>query len=279
MRILVTNDDGITSIGIAALAHELSKSHEVYVVAPETQLSSIGGARTYSRPIRMWRWDHGPYGSSVKAYVVDGTPADAVFVGVEIFKPDIVVSGINLGENVGLESLFISGTLNAAIQAALMGIPGIAASVEVPPMGKFSRISLDENYFSFIARLVKEMLNNASSRGWPSDIDVISINMPSPNRWRGEYAVTTKMSRKLFKEMLIKSTDPRGGEILWRWGNELSDIEEGSDAYLFYIEAKLTITPISLSSFNNIEKHNSIRELTELIDEAMHKAKRGFGSV
>lgn len=159
MRILVTNDDGLTSMGIVTLANELAKEHEVHVVAPETQLSSIGAARTYNRPIRMWKWSGGLYSDSVSVYATDGTPSDAVFMGINMFKPEIVVSGVNLGENIGLESLFISGTIGAVIQSSLMGTPGIAASIEVPPHSKFIIPQISADYFSGIVKVVKGIIN------------------------------------------------------------------------------------------------------------------------
>jgi len=247
LRILVTNDDGLSSPGIVTLANSLARDHEVHVIAPESQLSSIGAARTYSRPIRVWRLSNGLYVDSVNVYATDGTPSDAVFIGVNMFKPDIVISGINLGENVGLESIFISGTIGAVVQASLMGIPGLAVSIEVPPSGKFTIPQIRSDYFRDAVNVVNGIVGYIEAKGWFNGIDALSINIPSPGRWSGGYRVATRLARILFKETLIESKDPRGGNVYWRWGDELVQLDPDSDAYAFYKEGKLVVTPIILS--------------------------------
>ena len=268
MRILVTNDDGLTSMGIVALANELAKEHEVHVVAPETQLSSIGAARTYSRPIRLWKWSGGLYDNSISVYATDGTPSDAVFMGINMFKPDIVVSGVNLGENVGLESLFISGTIGAVIQSSLIGVPGIAASIEVPPHSKFTIPQINADYFSSIIKVVKGIIRHIENEGWINGIDALSLNMPSPSRWSGEYAVVSRMARHLFKETLIESSDPRGNKIYWRWGEELMQLDTDTDAYAFYREGKLTVTPLILGD-SGIRHSDIVKVIEELISKVI----------
>ncbi len=247
MRILVTNDDGLSSPGIVTLANSLAGDHEVHVIAPESQLSSIGAARTYNRPIRVWRWSNGLYGDSVDVYATDGTPSDAVFIGINMFKPDIVVSGVNLGENVGLESLFISGTIGAVVQASLMGVPGLAVSIEVPPSGKFTIPQIKGDYFRDAVSVVDGIVGYVEAKGWFNGIDALSINVPSPGRWSGGYKVVMRLARVLFKETLIESKDPRGGNVYWRWGEELVQLDPDSDAYAFYKEGKLVVTPIILN--------------------------------
>ncbi|WP_291999558.1 5'/3'-nucleotidase SurE [Caldivirga sp.] len=268
MRILVTNDDGLTSTGIVTLANELAKEHEVHVVAPESQLSSIGAARTYNRPIRMWKWNGGLYHSSVNVYATDGTPSDAVFMGINMFKPNIVVSGVNLGENVGLESLFISGTIGAVIQSSLIGVPGIAVSIEVPPHSKFIIPQISGDYFSGIIKVVRGIISRIGIKGWINGVDALSLNMPSPSRWSGEYAVVLRMAKRIFKETIVESNDPRGNKIYWRWGEELVQLDADTDAYAFYKEGKLVITPLMLSD-SEINRIDVVRRVKELIDEVI----------
>lgn len=269
LRILVTNDDGLASPGIIALANGLASNHEVIVVAPESQLSSIGAARTYSRPIRLWRWSGGQYHSSVLVYATDGTPSDAVFIGVNMFKPNIVVSGINLGENVGLESLFISGTIGAVIQASLLGVPGIAVSIEMPPRDKFTIPQVPVNYFSSAVKIINGVVNYVEANGWIKGVDALSINIPSPERWSGDYKITTHLARVLFKETVIESTDPRGSKVYWRWGEELAPLGMDTDAYAFYREGKLVITPIILDAL--INHANPIDEIDKLISSVIRQ--------
>lgn len=131
MRILITNDDGIYSPGIAALAKVASKFGEVTVVAPDVEQSSMGHAVTHSRPLSI---KSSPIAfEGIQAFRVNGTPADCVAMGTHIYaKTDVVLSGINMGPNLG-NSMWHSGTLAAAKQAVLFGIKGIALST---PVGK-----------------------------------------------------------------------------------------------------------------------------------------------
>lgn len=245
MKLLLTNDDGVDSPGLRALAMELhEKRNHINVVAPEIQRSSIGSARTYDKPLRLI---HRSLGYSMDGvYTVDGTPADAVFIGVNKFKPDIVISGINLGENVGLESLFISGTIGAAIQASLMGVPSIAISVVVPQDKKFINSGIPIEYFNMPSLVAATIIQSIEDAGWFSGIDVISINSPDPSTWSGEVVISDILSRKLFKEELVEASDPRGSPIYWRWGHELEELDPNSDAYWLYKRNAIVITPISL---------------------------------
>lgn len=166
MRLLLTNDDGIDSPpGLRALAMELHEDgHEIHVIAPEVQRSSIGSARTYDKPLRLIHRELGGYPID-GVYAIDGTPADAVFIGgVKMFQPDAVVSGVNLGENVGLESLFISGTIGAAIQASLMGLPGIAVSMVVPQDKKFTNSGIPVEYFKLAISIASTIMGMIEPR-------------------------------------------------------------------------------------------------------------------
>src|SRR5688572_33051651 len=131
MRILITNDDGIYSPGLAALAKSASKFGEVTVIAPDVEQSSMGHAVTHSRPLSFKK---SPINfEKVEAFRVNGTPADCVALGTHLYsKIDVVLSGINMGPNLG-NSMWHSGTLAAAKQAVLLGVKGIALST---PVGK-----------------------------------------------------------------------------------------------------------------------------------------------
>ena len=273
LKILLTNDDGVLSPGLVAAARALSTRHTVYVVAPEAQLSGIGAARTYTRPIRLSRvWAAGLY-NNVEAYAVDGTPADAVFMGVKLFKPDLVVSGVNVGENIGLESIYISGTLGAAIQAALMGVHALALSVEAPPSLKFTQPQLSLDYFQQAASIALSLIDAASERGWPRGVDVISVNMPRPDRWRGGFVVTVNLAERIYDEELIEGKDPRGGTIYWRWGGVLSSLSEDSDAYQLYYRSMLVVTPINVRLLEAIGDE-AVREVEALVREALMRVTK-----
>lgn len=130
MNILVTNDDGINASGICSLAEALSKVADVYVCAPHTQRSAAGHGITVSKPIEV---EERTFARAAKAYAITGTPADCVKIGTKILreqdiKVDMVFSGINLGGNLGTDTLY-SGTVSAAIEGSLCGIPSVAVSV------------------------------------------------------------------------------------------------------------------------------------------------------
>ena len=151
MRILITNDDGIYSPGIAALARVAKQFGEVVVVAPDVEQSSMGHAVTHSRPLSLKRSPISFEG--IEAFRVNGTPADCVALGTHLYaKTDVVLSGINMGPNLG-NSMWHSGTLAAAKQAVLLGIKGIALST---PVGK-SEPDFDA-LASFVAQTLELLL-------------------------------------------------------------------------------------------------------------------------
>ena len=162
MRLLLANDDGIYSPGLAALAAVASDFGELHIVAPDVEQSSMGQAITHSRPISIRRTPIDGY----DAHRVNGTPADCVALGVDLFKGvDVVLSGINLGPNIG-SSMWHSGTLAAAKQAALLGLRGIALST---PTGEadpdFERLR------PWVAKILEHLL-------FESDVRLANVNFP-----------------------------------------------------------------------------------------------------
>src|SRR5512145_129710 len=137
MRILLTNDDGIYARGISALYDELSKDHDCLIVAPEIEQSAVGHAITLFRPLMV---RSATKGGHFLGYAVYGTPADCVKIGIKELagqKPDMVVSGINRGANVGVNVIY-SGTLSAATEAAIMGVPSLAISLDTHQEADFT---------------------------------------------------------------------------------------------------------------------------------------------
>ncbi len=167
MRILITNDDGVAAPGIKALAKRLSEEHEVVVVAPAVEQSGKGFGVTFLSPLFVR-----PYtieGVDVPAYAVEGTPADCAKIGMEElagFLPDMVVSGINSGSNLGMDT-FPSGTVNAAIAAIHRGIPAIASSL----CGK------TEAYFEGVAEMTAQLVRYAEKYPAPKNV-LLSLNAP-----------------------------------------------------------------------------------------------------
>ncbi len=173
-HILISNDDGIDSIGLIALKRALEGLGALYIVAPESNRSGISKAlQMFSLKIKQIVLDDGSI-----AYAINGTPADSYFIfRYKIFHrdPDLVVSGINLGCNVGVGDILTSGTIGVALEAGLHGVPAIAVSLCVNPEKKLS-LTLDD--FNVAMRIVRQVAERVLIKGMPHSIHLISINVP-----------------------------------------------------------------------------------------------------
>ncbi|QBQ41730.1 5'/3'-nucleotidase SurE [Sphingobacterium psychroaquaticum] len=241
MKILITNDDGIYSPGIAALAQVARKFGEVRVVAPDVEQSSMGHAVTHSRPLS---YKKSPIDfPDIEAHRVNGTPADCVAMGTHLWKNvDVVLSGINMGPNLG-NSMWHSGTLAAAKQAVLLGIKGIALST---PVGKtepdFQQL---ENY---VEKTLKLLLAD-------DELALFNVNFP-PNP---EGILWTRQSVRLYDGIIVPGTDPLGRKHYWFTVAPLEPAEEGTDRWAMD-HNKVSITPLRL----------------DLTDEVMLQRKTGL---
>lgn len=237
--ILVSNDDGIRSEGILRLASTLRRVGTVYVVAPDRERSAASHSLTLHRPLRVE--EVGP-----KMYAVDGTPTDCVTLavnGILPVKPDIVVSGINKGGNLG-EDVTYSGTVSAAMEGTMLGINSIAISLNAREGFDFKPAAL------FAARLARHVLK----KGLPKDT-LLNVNVPQVKTIKG-YKIT-KQGKRFFSDVVVEKVDPRGKKYYWIGGG-LQRWEGGEDSD-FYAVAKgyISITPIHLDMTN----HASIGEL------------------
>jgi 5'-nucleotidase len=226
MRILVTNDDGIYSPGIAVLARAAAKLGDVRVVAPDVEQSSAGHAITASRPVRFrpTRIFEG-----IKAYRVNGTPADCVALGAyEWDRVDLVVSGINLGLNLG-NATWHSGTLAAAKQAVLLGIRGIALSAP---------INDEATEFPELEPWVERVLETLLSHEEPRLVNVNFPAKPHGARW-------TAQAADQYNGKIVQDTDPMGREHYWFTVIPLERLREGTD--LWAVEhGYISMTPLRL---------------------------------
>jgi 5'-nucleotidase len=234
MRILITNDDGIYSPGIAALAKIAARFGEVRVVAPDVEQSSMGHAITASRPLY---YKTSPiHFDGLDAYRVNGTPADCVALGTHLWaKTDVVLSGINMGLNLG-NSMWHSGTLAGAKQAVLLGIKGIALST---PAGKtepdFNRLE------PYIEKTLATLLEN-------SELGLFNVNFPQDPvgmKW-------TRQSVRLYDGKIVPGMDPMGRKHYWFTVIPLEPAEEGTDRWA--VENNfVSITPLRLDLTNEAE--------------------------
>jgi 5'-nucleotidase len=235
MHILVTNDDGINAPGILALAAALNELGEVTVVAPDRERSAAGHSLTLHSPLRIFELRKG-------FYAVDGTPTDCVNMGIHNmlpFRPDLVVSGINHGSNMG-GYITYSGTVAAAIEATLMGIPAIAVSLDTLER---------EGHFTDAARIALRVARQVAANGLPADT-LLNVNVPNCPLEQMREPLITRQGKSSFFGKIIDKTDPRGRKYYWI-GGETPDFNdyEGSDFYAVN-RKHVSITPLHLDLTN-----------------------------
>lgn len=225
MRILITNDDGIGAPGLAALEKAVASLGEVYVFAPLVEQSGSSRGITLRRPLRFHKVGE-------RRYSVDGTPADAVMMALCLvldFHPDLVLSGINNGPNLG-ENVFYSGTVAGAAEAAKHGIPAIAVSVT-------ERENLD---FGPAAAFTAELAVQVVEQGLPPGV-ALNVNVPHP-RYKG--VEVTRQSRKISRNLMVEGHDPRGRPYYWMDEQiPLETAEPGSD-YAAVRDGRISVTPL-----------------------------------
>lgn len=238
MKILVTNDDGIYSPGISCLAQQATRYGEVIVMAPDVEQSSMGQAITSSKPIT---YKTSPiHFDKISAYRVSGTPSDCVALGLHLFEDiDLVLSGINLGSNLG-NSAWHSGTLSAARQAVLFGVRGIALSVS---------IGGSETDFGALEPFVQNALDEVVHL---RELELLNINFP---RFPTGDILWTKQSVRQYDGKVIAQTDPKGRPLYWFTVIPLEPDEEGSDRWAIK-SGKTSITPmiLDLTDSNYLKK-------------------------
>jgi 5'-nucleotidase len=226
MKILISNDDGIYSPGIAALARVASRFGHVRIVAPDVEQSSMSHAITSSRPIRYKAVKIGNF----EAYRVNGTPADCVALGTQRWgHVDLVLSGINLGPNLG-NAVWHSGTLAAAKQAALLGMRGIAFST--------SASETKEPNFRPLERYVSKVLELLLPEKTMCLVNVNLPEKPKGIRW-------TRLAIGEYDGKVVPSKDPLGRPIFWFTVKPLEDEVEGTDRWAFS-NSWVSITPLRL---------------------------------
>ncbi len=233
MRILIANDDGIYSPGIAALAEVASRFGDVRVVAPDVEQSSMGHAITATRPLS---YRPTPL-KQFEAYRVNGTPADCVALGAYHWeKVDVVLSGINLGTNLG-NSIWHSGTLAAAKQAALLGLRGIALSAPV---------TKGEPNFEVLAPYVEKVLELLLP---DKALTLVNVNFPEEQprglRW-------TRQSVRHYDGKVVPGEDPMGRRHYWFTVTPIEETEEGTDRWALE-QGWVSMTPLRLDLTNEAD--------------------------
>ncbi|WP_456484460.1 5'/3'-nucleotidase SurE [Methanopyrus kandleri] len=255
MRILITNDDGIASPGLRAAVRACRSVGDVTVVAPATQQSGVGRSISLLEPVRVEEIEI----EGIDALAISGTPADAVLIGAFSIMdepPDLVVSGINLGENVSAD-ITTSGTVGAALEAYGNGIPAIAISQEV----RDARARVDNNAkdvdFTLAIRVLKALLETIRGVSWEG---VLNVNVPDPDRWNGEIKVVP-LASTMYRPRIEERYDPRGRRYYWIDGEIIQDPPEGTDLYELQ-RGSIVITPLTTDVTGDLDAaENVIKEL------------------
>lgn len=239
MNILITNDDGIYSEGIRALYESLKTIGKVTVVAPDAERSAVGHAITLSDPLRVKKVNRG---GKFFGYATTGTPADCVKLAIRALlkkKPDLIVSGINLGPNVGYSVLY-SGTVSGATEGAILGIPSFAISLATftnPDYGFAAK---------FAKRLARQIIQN---KGLPKGT-LLNVNIPVVNPKYIKGVRIVKQSEKAIEERFDKREDPRKRTYYWLTGEVIkSDKKEDADIETIR-NNYISITPIHCDMTN-----------------------------
>lgn len=247
-RILVTNDDGISSHGLWSLADSLRELGELAVMAPDSPRSGTGMSLTFHKPLRVRKF----HVRNKRGFAVSGNPADCVFLGIIEFlkgsKPDLVASGINLGDNLTTQLVFASGTVAGAIQGAVMGTPAVAFSMSLPEDRKVKRNAINPQMkiaASHASRIVKWIMAN----NLPQGVDYLNVNFPFDLTHQTKSRITTLGLRK-YNDQVVKRKDPSGRPYFWQWGTTKKDeeFEEGTDIHAVYVEHVISITPLRLDA-------------------------------
>jgi len=238
VRFLVTNDDSYASPGLYLLYRAALGLGDVLVFSTESPRSVIGHTITLSRPLRVYRMRV----RGVEVHLTDGTPVDVVHLAVNVlgFRPDFVLSGINVGENLSLQHIFYSGTVAAAIESAVMGIPAIAFSADVESFEEMETAEMESIAMQYLRRIIEIV----SKRGLPRGVDLLNVNIPNPRRFRSCVEVTTA-SRVRWLSRYEGRKDPSGRPYYWLSMSKVA-AEPGTDVYATEVMGCISVTPLSI---------------------------------
>jgi 5'-nucleotidase len=246
MRILLTNDDGIHAEGIQALRRVLEKREDaqIFIVAPDRERSGSGHSITFNQPLRVQEVEY--TSPKVQGYSVDGTPSDCVKLALKAIMPeppDVILSGINNGANLGTDVLY-SGTVSAAIEGIMSGIPSVALSLT-----EFGQLD-----YSYGARFASNMLERMIHHELPPNT-LLNVNIPPGKEGDIKGLVVTHLGVRQYEHVFERRTDPFGRTYYWLAG-ELVEVDHDPKADITAVrEGKISVTPIhfDLTHYDIIE--------------------------
>ena len=220
LRILISNDDGVFAEGIRILATSaINRGHNVTVVCPDQERSATGHGLTLQAPIRAERADE-LFAQGVTAWGCNGTPADCIKLALNELlkeKPDLILSGINHGPNLGTD-IFCSGTVAAALEGTLEGIPSLAVSVT----------SFQWRQFEFAGKLALDIAEKALKKNWHKNL-LLNLNVPPCNPSEMGTLRWSRLSIRQYQEQFSRRIDPRGNTYFWMAGEAVKDIDSAGD--------------------------------------------------
>lgn len=230
--ILLSNDDGVNAPGLAALRGEMSTLGRAIVVAPDREMSAASHSLTVHVPLRANR-------VADDVIKVEGTPTDCVLLAVQHLlpeHPDLVVSGVNRGPNLGNDVTY-SGTVAAAMEGTILGIPSIAVSLDRSEEGEYD--------YSFAAAVAREVALVVLEQGLPEGT-LLNVNVPNRPREEIKGIATARLGKQIYEESIVKKTDPRGRGYYWI-GGQLSTYKVEPDTDLAIVaDGWISVTPIEL---------------------------------
>ncbi len=241
MLILLTNDDGIHSEGLLALRKDLVKTCDVCVVAPELERTCVGHAITLHKPLRIRKIRRG-------VYATNGAPADCIYLGIKAIlkrKPDIIISGINRGPNMG-QDVHYSGTVAAAKEGAFLGIPSMAVSI----------CARQDFLFKDAALVIHEIIDTIKDKAFVMN-SFLNVNIPNMHYKKAKGFMVTRLGKRIYNDEVLERVDPRGGKYYWIGGSSDSYEEiRGTDFYAIE-KGYVSITPLGLdmTHIDSIKKY------------------------
>jgi 5'-nucleotidase len=238
MHILLTNDDGIHHPGLSALAEQLRLLGDLTVLAPDHNWSASGHVKTLHRPLRVWEAD---LADGKKALTTDGAPSDCValaLLGLVKPTPDLVVSGINPHANLGHDVTY-SGTVTAAMEAAIASIPGIAVSLDTPEDFQGPR---DYTTAAIVgARLARQVMEHKLPEGV-----LLNVNVPYLGLESVQGVAITRQGLRVYRDALVRREDPRGRPYYWIGGDSPSGVADPGTDIGALAEGYVSVTPLQL---------------------------------
>jgi len=259
-KVLVTNDDSYLSKGLYLLYDSVKGLGEARIYSTLWPRSAVGHSVSFNKPLRLDKItfeDH-------EVNVVDGSPVDALHLAIAAhgFEPDLVVSGVNVGENLTIQHIVYSGTIAVAMEAALMGIPALAFSADVRLWEEFKNEKISKTVRTVAETLARSILKE----GMPENVDFISINFPSPDTLKPCIRMT-RAARRRWRPAFEMRLDTRGRPYYWLHPLPINP-EKGSDVYAVCVEGCVSVTPLKVDLNTRVG-----RESLKILESVLHEVE------